>query len=99
LLYEISLRIKGTIVLGKPQESSAFRCEGHQMDTNSERNLCRSLLRDTPEYNKYIGECQQQTTELRMGPPLKESEKELKELKGLETPYEQQCQATRASRD
>jgi len=26
-----------------------------------------------PEYSKYIGECQQQTTELRTGPPLKES--------------------------
>jgi len=54
-----------------------------------------------PEYSKYIGECQQQTTELRtrMGPLLKESEKGLKELKGLETPYVQQCQPTRASRD
>jgi len=31
---------------------------------------CRSLLRDTGEYGKYIGECQQQTTELRMGPPI-----------------------------
>jgi len=52
-----------------------------------------------PEYSKYRGECQQQTTELRTGPPLKESEKELESLKGLETPYVQQCQATRASRD
>jgi len=26
-----------------------------------------------PEYSKYIGECQQQTTELRMGLQLKES--------------------------
>jgi len=52
-----------------------------------------------PEYGKYIGECQQQTTELRTGPPLKESEQGVKELKGLETPYEQQCQPTKASRD
>jgi len=29
-----------------------------------------------PEYSKYIGECQQQTTELRTGPLLKESEKD-----------------------
>jgi len=35
-----------------------------------------------PEYNKYIGECQQQTTELRRGPQLKESEKGLEELEG-----------------
>jgi len=33
------------------------------------------------------------------GTLLKESEKGLKELKGLETPYKQQCQPTRASRD
>jgi len=39
-----------------------------------------------PEYNKYIGECQQQTTELRTGPPLKESEKGLKELEGARDP-------------
>jgi len=52
-----------------------------------------------PEYSKYIDECQQQTTELRTGPLLKESEKDWKSLKGLETPYEQQCQPTRASRD
>jgi len=32
------------------------------------------------EYGKFIGECQQQTSELRMGTPLKESEKGLKEL-------------------
>jgi len=35
------------------------------------------------EYSKYRGECQQQTTELRIGPPLKESEKELEELEGV----------------
>jgi len=35
-----------------------------------------------PEYSKYIGECQQQTSELRTGPPLKESEKGLEELEG-----------------
>jgi len=39
-----------------------------------------------PEYSKYIGECQQQTTELRMRPPLKGSEKELKELEGTRDP-------------
>jgi len=47
---------------------------------------CRSLLRDTPRYSKHIGECQQQTTELRMGPPLKESEKGLEELEGAHDP-------------
>jgi len=47
---------------------------------------CRSLLRDTLEYGKYIGQCQQQTTELRMGPPLKESEKGLEELEGARDP-------------
>jgi len=56
-------------------------------------------LETQPEYVKYLGDCQQQTTELRMGPPLKESEKGLKELKRLETPSEQQCQPTSASRD
>jgi len=35
-----------------------------------------------PEYSKYRGECQQQTTELRTGPLFKESEKELEELEG-----------------
>jgi len=35
-----------------------------------------------PDYGKYIGECQQQTTELSMGSLLKESEKGLKELEG-----------------
>ena len=41
------------------------------------------LSRETqPEYSKHRGECQQQTTELRTGPPLKESEKELEELEG-----------------
>jgi len=44
---------------------------------------------ETARIGKYIGECQQQTTELRTGPLLKESEKGLKELKALETPYEQ----------
>jgi len=39
-----------------------------------------------PEYSKYRGECQQQTTELRIGPPLKESEKELEELEGAWDP-------------
>jgi len=39
-----------------------------------------------PEYSKYIGECQQQTTELRIGPPLKESEKELEDLEGARDP-------------
>jgi len=39
-----------------------------------------------PEYSKYRGECQQQTTELRTGLPLKESEKELEELKGAWDP-------------
>jgi len=38
------------------------------------------------EYSKYRGECQQQTTELRKGPPLKESEKELEELEGARDP-------------
>jgi len=45
------------------------------------------LSRETqPEYSKYRGECQQQTTELRIGPPLKESEKELEELEGAQDP-------------
>jgi len=35
---------------------------------------------------QYRGECQQQTTELRIGPPLKESEKELEELEGARDP-------------
>jgi len=35
-----------------------------------------------PEYSKYIGECQQQSTELRSGSLLKESEKGLEELEG-----------------
>jgi len=39
-----------------------------------------------PEYSKYIGKCQQQTTKLRTGPPLKESEKGLEELKGAQDP-------------
>jgi len=39
-----------------------------------------------PEYSKYIGECQQQTTELRMGPLLNESDKSLKELEGAWDP-------------
>jgi len=39
-----------------------------------------------PEYSKYIGECQQQTIELRTGLPLKESEKGLKELEGAWDP-------------
>jgi len=52
-----------------------------------------------PEYSKYRGESQQQTIELRIGPPLKGSEKELEELEGVRDPYEQQCQPTRASRD
>ncbi|XP_063117741.1 iron-sulfur cluster transfer protein NUBPL isoform X6 [Rattus norvegicus] len=53
-------------------------------------NLALALAaNDSPEYSKYRGECQHQTTELRTGPPLKESEKGLKELKGLEIPYEQ----------
>jgi len=39
-----------------------------------------------PEYSKYIDKCQQQTTELRMGPPLMESEKELEELEGARDP-------------
>jgi len=43
---------------------------------------CRSLLRDTTRISKHRGECQQQTTELRMEPRLKESEKGLKELDG-----------------
>jgi len=37
-----------------------------------------------PEYNKYIGECQRQTTELRTGPLLHKSEKGLEELEDLE---------------
>jgi len=44
------------------------------------------LLDIVPEYSKYRGECQQQTTELRIGPPLKESEKELEELEGARDP-------------
>jgi len=52
-----------------------------------------------PEYSKYRGECQQQTTELITAPPLKEWEKELESLKGLNIPYEQKCQPNRASRD
>jgi len=36
--------------------------------------------------SNYRGECQQQTTELRTGPPLKESEKELEELEGARDP-------------
>jgi len=51
---------------------------------------CRSLLRDTARIQQRQRRCQQQTTELRIGPPLIESEKGLEELKGLETPYEQQ---------
>jgi len=49
---------------------------------------CRSLLRDTAiiQNTEYIGECQQQTTELRMGPLLKESEKGLEELEGARDP-------------
>jgi len=48
---------------------------------------CRFLLRETqPEYSKYIGKCQQQTTELRTGTQLKESEKGLKELEGARDP-------------
>jgi len=47
---------------------------------------CRSLLRDTAKIHKYRGECQQPTTELRTGPPLKESEKELEELEGARDP-------------
>jgi len=39
-----------------------------------------------PEYSKYRGECQQQTTELRIGPPLKESQKELEDLEGARDP-------------
>jgi len=39
-----------------------------------------------PEYCKYIGKCLQQTTELRTGPPLKESEKGLEELEGAQDP-------------
>jgi len=47
---------------------------------------CRSLLRTQPEYSKHGGVCQQQTTELRIGPPLKESEKELEKLEGARDP-------------
>jgi len=47
---------------------------------------CRSLLRDTARIQQTRGECQQQTTELRIGPPLKESEKELEELEGARDP-------------
>jgi len=43
---------------------------------------CRSLPRHTARRGKYIGKGQQQTTELRMGPLLKESEKGLKEFEG-----------------
>jgi len=39
-----------------------------------------------PEYSKYRGECQQQTTELKKEPPLKESEKGLEELEGAWDP-------------
>jgi len=39
-----------------------------------------------PEYSKHRGKCQQQTTELRIGPPLKESEKELEEFEGPQDP-------------
>jgi len=39
-----------------------------------------------PEYSKYIGECQQQTTELRTEPLLEESEKGLEELEGARDP-------------
>jgi len=46
----------------------------------------RSLLDTQPEYVKYRGECQQQSTELRMGSLLEESEKGLKRLKALRTP-------------
>jgi len=45
-------------------------------------------MRTQQEYSKYIGECQQQTTELRTGPPLTESEKGLKELEGARDPIQ-----------
>jgi len=49
---------------------------------NNKRTVFNNIKPAAPEYVKYIGECQQQTTELRTGPgtPLKESEKGLKEL-------------------
>jgi len=39
-----------------------------------------------PEHGKYRGECLQPIIELRMGSPLEELEKGLKELKGFATP-------------
>jgi len=59
-----------------------------------------NLSRETqPEYSKHRGVCQQQTTELRIGPPLEESEKELEELEGARVPICTTMPATRASRD
>jgi len=39
-----------------------------------------------PELDKYRGECSQPTIELRIGSPVEELEKGLKELRGFTTP-------------
>jgi len=51
-----------------------------------------------PEYGKYIGEYQQQTTELRTGPLLKDSEKGLKEFVGAWDPIWTTMPTNQASR-
>jgi len=48
--------------------------------------MVKSTYCTQPEYSKYRGECQQQTTELRTGPPLKDSEKGLEELEEARDP-------------
>jgi len=47
---------------------------------------CRSLLKETPRIQQIYSRNQQQATDLRTGPLLKESEKGLKELEGAYDP-------------